>query len=194
MGAIAEMNDVAIMIIPSDPSTMRIRSRNAGRVKRAIIIARIRNMAVAMNMPRNRDFSFPNSFSMERYEISFRNVLANAAIGMARKLANCVSGITAPSSEGSTYLGTSHRPTNAFNTSAARQAQKSIMEYHQKSPSFAWSFVNIAVYYTMYIIAMCLVSVALKFWEDHAWFFAIIGCYEIENIRCFHSNRNIQGG
>ena len=44
-----------------------------------------------------------------------------------------------------------------------------------------------------YIIAVCHVSVALKFWEDHAWFFAIIGCYEIKNIRCFHSNRNIQG-
>lgn len=160
MGDRAEMNEVAIMIIPSDPSMMRMRSRNPGSVKRATIIAKKRNIAVAIKTPCIRVLSFPNSFSMERREISFRNVLANAAIGIARKLANCVSGITAPSSEGPTYLGTSHRPTKTFSISAARQAQKSISEYHQKSPSFAWSLVNIAVYYTMYIIAVCLVSVA----------------------------------
>ena len=148
------MKDVAIIIIPSEPSMIRMRSRNVGRVKRATIIARNRNMAVVMKTPLINVFSLPNSLPMERREISFRNVLANAAIGIARKLANCVSGITAPSSDGSTYWGTSQRPTNAFNTSAARQAQKSIREYHQKSPSFSWSLANIAAYYIMYITAI----------------------------------------
>ena len=66
---------------------------------------------------------------------------------MARKLAKLVSGITAPSSEGSTYFGTSHRPTNAFSRSAARHAQKSISEYHQKSPSFAWRLPSVSEMY-----------------------------------------------
>ena len=37
--------------------------------------------------------------------------------------------------DGGTYFGTSQSPTNAFRRSAARQAMKSISEYHQKSPS-----------------------------------------------------------
>ena len=77
-----------MIIIPIYPSTMRMRSRNAGRVNLATMIARNRNMAVAMNTPRMRVLSFPNSFPMARREISLRNVFANAAIGIARKLAN----------------------------------------------------------------------------------------------------------
>ena len=100
-----------------------------------------------MKIPLINVFSLPNSLPMERRDTSLRNVFANAAMGIARKLANCVSGITAPSSEGSTYFGTSQRPTNAFSRSAARLAQKSMMEYHQKSPNLLWSFANIGAYY-----------------------------------------------
>ena len=63
-----------------------------------------------------------------------------AKVGIAMN--DIASGVTAPSSDGSTYFGTSHRPTKALSTSAARHAQKSIREYHQKSPSLAWSFLN----------------------------------------------------
>ena len=132
------------MTRPSEPSTMRMRSRKAGRTKRATIIAMKRKMAVAANTPRIRVFSLPNSLPMESRVSSLRKVFAKAATGIARKLANCVSGMTAPSSEGSTYFGTSHRPTNAFRRSAARQAQKSISEYHQKSPSLSCSLLNMA--------------------------------------------------
>ena len=94
-----------------------------------------------------KDLSLPNSRPIESRVSSLRNVLANAATGMARKFAKLVSGMTAPSSEGPTYFGTSHRPTKALSTSAARHAQKSISEYHQKSPSLAWSFFNMRKLY-----------------------------------------------
>ena len=131
------------MTRPSEPSTILIRSRKAGRTKRAMIMARNRKTAVAAKTPRIRVLSLPNSLPIESRVSSLRKVLAKAATGIARKLANCVSGCTAPSSEGSTYFGTSHRPTKALSRSAARLAQKSMSEYHQKSPSRVWSLVRI---------------------------------------------------
>lgn len=124
------------MMSPSEPSTMRIRSKNAGITSLAKIIAKNKNIALATKTPRIRVLSFPNSLFTESRVNSFLNVLANAAIGIVRKFANCIKGITAPSSEGGTYLGTSQSPTNALSASAARQAKKSIKEYHQKSPIF----------------------------------------------------------
>ena len=118
-------------------------------MKCATTVAKKRNIAVVIKTLRIKVFSLPNSLFMERRDTSLRNVFAKAAIGIARKFANCVSGMTAPSSEGSTYFGTSQSPTKALSTSAARQAQKSISEYHQKSPSFACSFANIGTYYIM---------------------------------------------
>ena len=98
--------------------------------------------ALAIKTPRIRVFSFPNSFLIESCVSSFLKVLAKAAMGIARKFANCISGITAPSSDGGTYFGTSQSPTKAFSTSAKRQAMKSISEYHQKSPIREWRAVN----------------------------------------------------
>ena len=100
-------------------------------------IARKRKIAVAMKTPRIRVFICPNLRLMASVVSSLRKVEAKTAMGMAKKFASCVSGITAPSSDGSTYFGTSHNPTKTFRQSAARMAQKSISEYHQKSPSRA---------------------------------------------------------
>ena len=61
-------------------------------------------------------------------------VIANAKTGSAANVANDVSGRTAPMSPGETNFGTSQRPTKALRRSAARHAQKSMSEYHQKSP------------------------------------------------------------
>lgn len=113
---------------------MRIRSKNAGIISRATMIAKNINIALAIKTPRIKVLSLPNSLLTDKRVNSFLNVFANAAIGIARKFANCIKGITAPSSDGGTYLGTSHSPTNALSASAARQAKKSIKEYHQKSP------------------------------------------------------------
>ena len=142
---------------PNEPSTMRMRSRKSGNVNLATTIARKRKIAAAMNTPRISVFSLPNSRFTERRVSSLRNVFANAAAGRARKFAKLVSGITAPSSEGATYLGTSQRPTKALSKSAMRHAQKSIREYHQKSPSLAWSFLNTRKLYHFH----CLVGNAI---------------------------------
>ena len=88
MGDMAETNEVAIMIIARDPSTMRMRSRNEGRMKRAMIVAKNIKIVDAMNTPRIKVFSLPNSLFMERRDTSLRNVFAKAAMGMARKFAN----------------------------------------------------------------------------------------------------------
>ena len=102
----------------------------------------MRKMPAPMKTPRMSDFIFPYSPLVASVVISFANVMAKMPTGRARNPAKDVSGMTAPSSLGPTYFGTSHRPTTAFSTSAARHAQKSIREYHQKSPSLAWSFAN----------------------------------------------------
>ena len=91
-------------------------------------------MAVAIKTPRIKVFICPNLRLTAREVSSLRKVEAKTAMGIARKFAKFVSGITAPSSDGSTYFGTSHSPTKTFRQSAARMAQKSISEYHQKSP------------------------------------------------------------
>lgn len=137
------MMEAMMMTTPSDPSAIRICSRKRGRIVFAMITTIRRKMTVPTNTPRIKVFSFPNSRLIESRDISLRNVFAKAAIGITRKLANCVRGITAPSSTGFMYFGTSHKPTIAFMKSAVRQAQKIISEYHQKSPSFACNFVNI---------------------------------------------------
>ena len=142
------MNPVDIMSTPSDPSAMRMRSRKYGSVNLVMPSVTTRNMPVPMNTPRISDFIFPYSLFVARTVISFMKVIANTLTGMAMNPANCVSGITAPSSDGSTCFGTSHRPTNAFKKSAVRQAQKIMMEYHQKSPSLACSFASIDVCYS----------------------------------------------
>ena len=58
-----------------------------------------------------------------------------------------------------------------------RHAQKSIREYHQKSPSFAWSFLNTrAVYHFLGVIASIYVfhlrsaQILLKFGTRHKCF------------------------
>ena len=104
-------------------------------------------MAAPMNTPRMSDFIFPYSPFVARVVISFANAIAKTVTGSAKKPAKDVSGMTAPSSPGPTYFGTSHRPTKALSTSAARHAQKSIREYHQKSPSLAWSLESIYIVY-----------------------------------------------
>ena len=98
-----------------------------------------------MKTPRIKVFICPNLRLTARAVSSLRKVEAKTAMGMAKKFASCVSGITAPSSDGSTYFGTSHSPTNTLSASAARQAAKSISEYHQKSPSRAWSLSRICI-------------------------------------------------
>jgi hypothetical protein len=107
-----------------------------------MIIEMKRKIALAIKTPRIRVFILPNSWFTESLVSSFLNVAAKAAIGMARKFANCMSGITAPSSDGGTYFGTSQSPTKALSASANRQAQKSISEYHQKSPILEWRAFN----------------------------------------------------
>ena len=66
--------------------------------------------------------------------------------GSAKAEANCVSGSTAPSSSWGTYFGTSQRPTKALIRSPQRSAAKSSSEYHQKSPSRAWSLESRCIY------------------------------------------------
>ena len=149
IGAIALTNAVMRIANPRRPSTIRIRCRKCGRRICEIKTARAMKTAAAIKMLHISVLSFPNSLFSESVETSLRNVLAKTAIGNARRAAKLDSGITAPSSEGSIYFGTSHRPTKALSISAARQAQKSISEYHQKSPSFACSFANIDGYYIM---------------------------------------------
>ena len=125
-----------------EPSATRIRQRNDGSANFAAASAARNSTAVAMNTLRIRVFIFPNSRVTARFDTSWRNVAAKTAAGIAKKAAKLVSGWTAPSSDGSTYLGTSHRPTNALRQSAARAATKIISEYHQKSPIFAWSLLS----------------------------------------------------
>ena len=111
-----------------------MRSRNSGNASFAIIVETRSSAAITMNTPRTRVLIFPRSPLSARVLTSFMNTVANAEAGIAMKVAKFVRGSTAPSSEGLTYLGTSQRPTKALRRSAARQAQKSMSEYHQKSP------------------------------------------------------------
>ena len=91
-----------------------------------------------MKTPRTSDFIFPYSPLVASVVISFMNVIAKMPTGRARNPAKDVSGMTA-------------------STSAARHAQKSIREYHQKSPSLVWSLRNTRILHHFY----CMITKAL---------------------------------
>ena len=80
--------------------------------------------AMTRNTPPRRDFSLPRSPAAESRADSRITAIAKAKTGMARNVANVVTGRTAPSSAGETYFGTNQSPAARLTTSPTRRARK----------------------------------------------------------------------